>query len=206
MDTDFSKLPAEDIIQKTINALQANGISAEVVDTGEQAKEKALALIPEGSEVFTKTSVTTKSIGLADEIDNSGKYKSVRNELTHMDRVTQGKEMQKLGAAPDYLVGSVHAITEEGHIYIASNTGSQLSADVYGASHVVWVVGTQKIVSNHDSALKRIYDYVLPREADRLNKLYNTDRGSFVSKLLIINREIKPDRIKIIFVKEDLGF
>lgn len=206
MQKDFSVLAPDEIVQKTIQALKENGMEAEVVDTGEQAKAKVLSLIPEGSEVFTLTSVTTKNIGLAEELDNSGKYSSVRNQLNTMDRTTQGTEMQKLGAAPVYAVASVHAITEEGHVYIASNTGSQLSADVYGASHVFWIVGTHKIVKDHDEALKRIYEYVLPKESVRLNAQYNITTGSFVSKLLIINREVLKDRIKIIFVKEPLGF
>ena len=208
MQKDFSQLATDDVIQKTIDALSANGMSAEVVNTGAEAKEKALSLIPEGSEVFTLTSVTTKTIGLAETLDNSGKYNSVRNKLSTMDRTTQSEEMQKLGAAPTYAVASVHAVTEEGHVYIASNTGSQLSADVYGASHVLWIVGVQKIVGSHEEAIKRIYDYILPKESVRLRAQYHLPEtvNSFVSKLLIFNREVNKDRIHIIFVKENLGF
>jgi len=72
--------------------------------------------------------------------------------------------------------------------------------------HVIWVVGTQKIVKNVDEGMKRIYEYVLPLESVRLNKAYNISTGSFVSKLLILNREIVPGRITIILVKEKLGF
>lgn len=208
MQKDFSKIATDEVIQKTIDALIANGMDAEVVNTGEEAKEKVLGLIPEGAEVFTLTSETTRTIGLAEALDTSGKYKSVRQELEKMDRTTQSAEMQKLGAAPEYAVASVHAVTEDGHVYIASNTGSQLPADVYGAAHVVWVVGAQKIVSNHEEAMKRLYDYILPQESVRLRAAYNLPEtvSSFVSKLLIINREVAKDRIKIIFVKEQLGF
>ena len=31
-----------------------------------------------------------------------------------MDRETQDREMRKLGAAPDYIIGSAHAVTEDG--------------------------------------------------------------------------------------------
>ena len=123
-----------------------------------------------------------------------------------MNRETQGAEMLKIGAAPQWSVGSVHAVTEEGHIFIASNTGSQLPAYASGASNVIWVVGVQKIVKNNDKALKRIYEYVLPLESDRLNKAYNLTMGSNVSKLLIINKEVKQGRATLIFVGEKLGF
>ena len=208
MQKDFSQIATDEVIQKTIDALKANGMDAEVVTTGQEAKEKALSLIPQGAEVFTLTSETTRTIGLAEAIDNSGTYTSVRQKLSQLNRETQSEEMQKLGAAPSYAVASVHAITEEGHVYIASNTGSQLSADVYGASHVIWIVGAQKIVANHDEAVKRIYDYILPKESVRARKQYGLPDtwNSFVSKLLIINKEVKPGRIHIIFVKENLGF
>jgi len=64
----------------------------------------------------------------------------------------------------------------------------------------------KKIVKDLDEGMKRIYDYILPLESERLNKAYNLTTGSFVSKLLIVNREIFPGRITLIFVNEPLGF
>ena len=122
-----------------------------------------------------------------------------------MDRNTQGLEMQRLGAAPEFVIGSVHAVTQDGKVMIASNSGSQLPAHAYGSSNVIWVVGIQKIVKNIDEGFKRIYEHSLPLESERARKAYNMP-GSFVSKILIINKEIKPGRITIIFVPEILGF
>ena len=150
------------------------------------------------------SSVTVDSLELPKEINESGKFDSVKNKLSKMDRKTQGLEMQRIGAAPQYAVGSVHAVTEDGKLLIASNTGSQLPAYAYGASHVVWVVGNQKIVKNVDYGIKRIYEYVLPLESERSQKVYG--EGSFVSKLLIINKEKIKDRLTLILVKEKLGF
>lgn len=204
----FNTLATKDTIQATITALTANGIHAEVVDTKETAKEKVLALIPKGAEVMNMTSVTLDEIGVPQVINESGNYISVRNKLNSMDREAQGLEMQKLGAAPEYTIGSVHAVTQDGKLLIASNTGSQLPAYVYGSSHVILVVGAQKIVKDTDEGIKRIYEYILPKESVRLRKAYNLPDtvDSFVSKLLIINREVKPDRIHIIIVNEQLGF
>ena len=208
MDKDFSALATDESIQKTIDALKANGMDAIVVDTGDEAKEKVLFFIPQDAEVFAKTSETTRAIGLAEALDESGSYKSVRKELMSMDRETQGREMQKIGAAPEYIVGSVHAVTEDGHVFIASNTGSQIPGDAYGAGHVIWVVGTQKIVKDNETALKRLYEYVLPLESVRARKAYGLPENwnSNVSKLLIVNKEVTPGRITIVFVKEQLGF
>jgi L-lactate utilization protein LutC len=202
---DFSKSAKPEVIGRASEALAANGFNVVVVETGAQAKQEVLNLIPKNAEVMTMTSVTLDSIGIAKAINDSGDYDSVRLKLNTMNRATQGRDMQKLGAAPTYTIGSVHAITQDGKVVIASNTGSQLPAYAYGASKVIWVVGAQKIVKNLDEAMKRIYDYVLPLESERAKKAYGAP-GSFVSKLLIVNKEVAKDRITIVIVKEPLGF
>lgn len=202
----WNTLTTDESIQKTIEALKANGINAMVVENGQEAKEKVLGLIPQGAEVMNMTSITLDTIGIAKEINESGKYNSARNKLSKMDREAQGLEMQRIGAVMEYAVGSIHAVTEDGKVIIASNSGSQLPAYVYGASHVIWVVGTQKITKNVEEGTKRIYEYVLPLESKRANKAYNITTGSNVSKLLIINRENIEGRMTLILVKEKLGF
>lgn len=200
----WEQLADENTIQKTIDALRVNGIEAEVVDNGRDAKKKVLKLIPKGAEVMNMTSVTLDTIGLSKEILESEKFNSIRKKLMAMDRSTQGLEMNKMGSVPDWTIGSVHAVTEDGKVMIASNSGSQLPAYVYGAGHVVWVVGAQKIVKDMDEGFKRIYEHSLPLEDARSRKAYGV--GSNVSKLLIINKETKPGRITLIFVRENLGF
>ncbi len=95
-------------------------------------------------------------------------------------------------------------MTQTGQVLIASNTGSQLSPYAYGARHVVWVVGTQKIVKDFAEGLQRINEYSLPLENERAQQAYG--KGSNVSKILIVNKEVQPGRITIILVKEKLGF
>jgi hypothetical protein len=204
----WNKLASKSTLNKTVKALKTAGIESIIVPTSNDAKKKVLSLIPKEAEVFQMTSVTLDTIGISKEINDSGKYNSVRNKFLKLDRVKDGIKMQKLGAAPEWVVGSVHAVTEDGKVLIASNTGSQLSAYVYGAAHVIWVVGTQKIVANLDEAMKRIYDYVLPLETVRARKAYGLPDTfhSNVSKLLIVNKEVNPKRITIIFVTEELGF
>lgn len=200
----WDTLATDESITKTIESLKANGIDATVVENGREAKKKVLELLPRGSEVMNMSSVTIDTLGLPKEINESGIYNSVKNKLAKMNRKIQGMEMQRIGSAPQYAVGSAHAVTEDGKVIIASNTGSQLPAYSYGAFHVIWVVGTQKIVKNVEQGLKRIYEYVLPLESERMKKAYGI--GSHVSKLLIINKEIVPNRLTLIFVKEKLGF
>jgi L-lactate utilization protein LutC len=204
MEKDFSKLATEESINKAKAALEKSGMAVLVLGNGAEAKEKVLQMIPEGAEIMNMSSVTVDSIGLAKEINESGKYNSVRNQFAKMDRKTQSLEMQKLGAAPEWAMGSVHAVTEDGKVIVASATGSQLPAYAYGASHVVWVVGSQKIVKDLDEGMKRVREYVLPLESERAMKAYG--QPSSINKLFILNKEAAPGRITMIIVKEKLGF
>jgi hypothetical protein len=120
-----------------------------------------------------------------------------------MDRATEGREMQKLGASPEWAIGSVHAVSEDGHVFIASATGSQLGAYAFAAAHVIWVVGTQKIVKNWDEGIRRIYEYSLPHEDKKMKE--KGFPGSAVRKLLIVNGENVPQRIKMILVNKKVG-
>lgn len=204
----WDNLADERTIEKTVTALKNNGFEVLVTKDGKEARNKVSEFLPKGAQALTMTSVTLDTIGVTEEVDKSGKYDSVRTKLNSMDRETQGREMQKLGASPEWALGSVHAVTSDGHVFIASNTGSQLPAYVYGADHVIWIVRTQKIVANDEEARARIYEYVLPRETVRARKAYGLPETfeSFVSKLVTVNKEINPGRITILFVKEKLGF
>ncbi len=201
---EWDKLADNKSIERTVAALKPNGIDAFVVKDGEEAKEKVLDILPKGSEVMSMSSTTLDTINLSKEISESGKFNSIRKKLMSMNRDTQGSEMRKLGAAPEWAIGSAHAVTEDGKVLIASASGSQLPAYAYGSSHVVWVVGTQKIVKNLDEGIKRIYEYTFPLEDERAKKAYGV--GSGVNKILIVNKEKIAGRITIIFVKEKLGF
>lgn len=204
-DNSWAKIPSDELIEKTVDALRANSFDVEIVDDGDSAREKVLKLIPEKAEIMTMTSETLEITGIAKEINESGKYDAVKPKLYSMDREKDGLKMQKMGAAPEWVIGSVHALTQDGKVLIASNTGSQLPAYAYGSQHVIWVVGVQKIVKNLGSAFERLDQYTAPLEAVRAHKAYGVP-GSYPSKILIINQESVPGRIKIVLVKENLGF
>jgi hypothetical protein len=200
----YTQLASRESIEKTLTALKANGFDAFFVETGADAKKKVLELIPDKAGVMTMTSVTMDTIKVTEEILESGKYEPVKGRLMTMDKNTQGAEMRAMGTAPDFAVGSVHAVTEEGHVIIASASGSQLPAYAYGAGKVIWVVGAQKIVKNTEEGFKRIYGHSLRLENERALKAYGM--GSGVNKILIINKEAKAGRLALILVNEVLGF
>ncbi len=201
---EWTKTADETVLGKTADALRENGFEVYLVESGDDARKKVVEILPSGAEVLTVTSRTSESINLAAEINESGRYVSLRNKLSTMNRETQAAEMNKVGASPEWVVGSVHAVTQDGNILIASASGSQLPAYSYGARRVIWVVGSQKIVKDINEGMKRIYEHTLPLESERARKAYGVP-GSSVNKILIMQKE-RPGRITIILVKEALGF
>jgi len=200
----FSEAASDEQIKRAAQALEANGIKALIAENVEDAKRMFFDLVPEGSEVFLGASVTLETLGIQAEVDKSGRFDALRPKMFAMNRETQGREIRKMTGAPDYAAGSVHAVTEDGHVLIASNTGSQLGPYASGAGKVIWVVGAQKIVKDINEGLQRIQEYVVPLEEEHMQSLYKV--GTAVSKLLIVNKEIRPGRITIIIVKENVGF
>src|SRR5512141_2111075 len=200
----FSILASDAQIKRTMKALETNNIHVIVADNGADAKKVLFEIIPADAEIFTSSSVTLNELGITEEIDESGHYTAVRAKMAMMDRKTQNREMQKLGSTPEYMIGSVHAVTESGHVIIASKTGSQLAGYAASAAHLIWVVGTQKIVSTLEDGMERIEEYTLPLENARALDAFGVE--SSIDKLLIVNREFMPGRTTMILVKENLGF
>jgi len=196
---------ADDVrVKRTIAALEANGITALRAADLAEAKRLVLDLVPEGSQVHSGASQSLEVSGVLAEIETSGRYQPLRPRIWSMDRKTQADEMRRLAAAPDVMLGSVHAVTETGSLLAASMGGSQLGPYVSGAGRVILLVGTQKIVSDVEEGLRRIDEYAFPLEDARAQAAYGIH--SAVNKVLIINREITPGRITVVFVDEVVGF
>jgi hypothetical protein len=157
-----------------------------------------------GAEVYNNTSRTLEVIGVAEDIERSGQYQPLRPRLYQMDREMQRREMRQLSASPDWVVGSVHAVTEEGSLLVASASGSQLAPIASGAGHVIFVIGAQKIVPDFNTALRRIYEYCFPLEDRRARQAYGVASG--VNNILVINKVIAPGRVTAILVDQPLGF
>ena len=191
-------------VKRTMAALEANGITVLRAPDAASAKRIVLGLIPDASPVHQGASQTLDVLGITYEIEKSGRYAALRPRIWGMDRKTEGDEIRRLGAAPDVMLGSVHAVTETGSLVAASMSGSQLGPYVSGAGRVIFVVGTQKIVPDLEEGLLRVNEYAYRLEDARAQAAYGV--RSAVNKVLIINREITPGRITVVLVDEVLGF
>jgi hypothetical protein len=203
-EAEFSPLASNEQLRAVAGALEQNGITSTVVDSAEEARMAVRSILPVGAEVYNNTSRTLEVIGVAEDIEQSGQYQPLRPRLYQMDREMQGREMRQLSASPDWVVGSVHALTQEGSLLVASASGSQLGPIASGAGHVILVIGAQKIVPDLNTGLRRIYEYCFPLEDRRARQAYGVPSG--VNNVLVVNKAIAPGRITAILVNEPLGF
>jgi hypothetical protein len=199
----FTTLPDERALASTVTALEEHGFSVEVVDDLDAARDAVLARIPRGSSVMTNTSVTLAETGITDAVNDSGEYDSARRAMAGLDFATQLREMKAIGGQPDYALGSVHAVTRDGTLVIASASGSQLASYAWGAANVIFVVGAQKLVPTLEAARDRIYQHSLVLEDARAIAAYG--QHSSVGKILEIRQEL-PGRIHVVLVREAVGF
>ena len=199
----FTSLPDDQALAATVVALEEHGFSVEVVDDSNAARAAVLARVPAGSSVMTNTSVTLDQTGIADAINDGGPYESARNKMLALDFAAQALQIRAIRGQPDYALGSVHAITRDGALVIASASGSQLASYAWGAANVIFVVGAQKLVPTLEAARERIYQHSLVLEDARAVAAYG--QHSYVGKILEIHQEL-PGRIHIVLVREAVGF
>jgi hypothetical protein len=204
LDEAFAVPVPADRLYTAAAALRAGGFTVHVADTAADARRMVNRLLPRDKTVFTSTSETLRESGLTEDIDDSGRFKSVRAQQAGWDMRARSDEVRQTRSAPDVVVGSVHAVTEDGRLVIASASGSQLAPYASGAREAVWVVGAQKIVADLDSAIRRIETYCLPMEDARAQRAYG--QRSAISEILVIRREVMPGRATVVFVREAIGF
>jgi hypothetical protein len=202
-EVDYTRLAPEATIEKVAAALNANNIEAVVVKDGAEARAKILEIIPDGAEVYTAKSKSVEDIGLFEQLNDPSRYDAVRPKYMAMDRATQGPEIRRLMAAPDYIVGSVQALTEDGTLVAVSYSGGQLGAFVAGAGRVLLVVGSQKIVPDFEAAMTRIQEHAFPYEDNLLRKQLGVPTK--IASVLQIRLAPRPGRTTVFLVREPVG-
>jgi ketosteroid isomerase-like protein len=191
-------------LERAAAALAAHNFTVEILDDAAAARTRVAALIPSGASVLTASSETLRLSGIDADLNTSGRYVAVRPQVLAMDRATRSDDIRRLAATPDFVVGSVNAVTETGSLVTASGTGSQLPAYVGGAARAIWVVGSQKLVPDLDAALRRIQEHALPLESARTQQAYG--QPSAINQLLILNAVPRLAHGTVLLLREPLGF
>ncbi len=194
-------------ITNTIAKLKEHGFEPIHINTKEEALTKIKELIPDGVSLMNGSSETLREIGFIDYLKGGNHpWKNVHDAVLAETDQTKQAHLRREAVVSDVYVGSVHALTETGELMIASNTGSQLPHLVFTSPTIILVVGKNKIVKTLTDAFERIEHYVIPREDERMKKVYGF--GTTWAKTLILHKENSAmgRAIHVLIVDEELGF
>jgi len=191
-------------LERAATALAANGFNVDILDDAAAARARVKELIPEQASVFTAASETLRLSGIDADINTSARYQAIRPLVLAMDRATSADEIRRLLASPDFVVGSVNALTETGSLVVASASSSQLPSYSGGAARAIWIVGAQKVVPDLSTALRRVEEHALPLENARAQVAYG--QPSAINRLLVLNAEPYPGRGTVLLLREAIGF
>lgn len=203
----YDTLATAESVQKAIMALTEHGFVARSVSSKAEALQAILTMIPPEATVMTGSSRTLEEIGFIDHL-KAGQHgwKNLKEAIVGESDPSKQDELRKQSVHAEYFLVSAHAVTEQGQLIQASNSGSQLPSVAFTSKNVIFVVGAQKIVPTLEEGMKRIREYVLPLEDERMKQTGGS--GSQISKILILEREpaFMHRTVTILFVNEKLGF
>lgn len=203
----YNQLAKKQSVLKTKKSLEGKGYKTQVAKTSSEALKIIKKLIPAEASVINGASVTLDAIGYIDLL-KSGKHKWNNIHKAILDEKNSAKQLKlrKESSFADYYLGSVHALTESGDFFIASNSGSQLPSIAFNSPNLIFVVSTKKIVPDFDGAMKRLKEYVIPLENTRALKEYHVETA--LNKLLIFMGEnpMIGRTVTFILVEKDLGY
>jgi L-lactate utilization protein LutC len=203
----YSTIASEESISNVVSGLTPRNFEPIIVNNKEEALTKIKELIPQGASVMNGSSKTLEQIGFIDYLKaGTHGWNNLHEAIIAEKDPAKQAEMRKQAVLSDYYLGSVHALTEEGEMVIASNTGSQLPHIVFTSPNLILVVGAQKITPTLSEAFKRLEEYVVPLEDERMKGVYG--QGTHKSKTVILHYEnpIMNRKVRVIIVKESLGF
>ena len=203
---DYKTIPDAARVEAVAAALRANGFETHVVANGADALELAKTLVPAGSSVMNGTSTTLQEIGFVEYLKGGEHpWRNLHAEVLAEQDPEKQAELRRYSVVSDAYFGSVHAITDDGRLVIASASGSQLPHIAYTSQIVVLVASTNKIAGTMPEALKRLREHVVPLEDERMKSIGAP--GTVLSKILSFDRHPGWGRsIHVILVNEQHGF
>lgn len=198
---------------RVVKALESRNMEAYYVKTKEEALEKALELIPEGSSVSWGGTMSAQEIGLTQALKDG--------EYVVYDRETVGTREEKEEIAHkalncDFFLGSTNAISEDGVMVNIDGNSNRVAAYAYGPKNVLLIVGMNKVVKTEADAMSRAKNEAAPINAQRFGidtpcvkngSCFDCKKLECICCQILITRYSRvAKRTKVILVDENLGF
>ena len=198
---------------KVIKNLARRNIEAVYCPTAQEAVEKVLEMIPQGSSVTWGGSMSIRDIGIPAALADAGKYE-VYDRDKAPDRAA-ATEIYLKAFTCDYYLSSANAITEDGVIVNIDGTGNRVAAITFGPRNVIFIIGMNKLTQDTDSALARARSLAAPVNTARFDiqtpcKLdgvcHNCLSDDCICNYIHYLRHSPKGKHKVILVGESIGY
>ena len=198
------------LAQKVIKGLSSRNMTGYYAADKNEALEKALSLIPEGSTVTMGGAMSVHEIGLVKAL-KEGNYNFIdRDEM-------KDKRAAMLAAYDaDFFLMSTNAMTEDGILVNIDGNSNRVSALAQGPRKVIIIAGMNKVCDDVDGAMKRARNVAAPINAQRFGldtpcsrtgACMNCKSPDTICCQFLITRYSKhAGRIHVILVNDSLGF
>lgn len=203
----------ERLAQSIIKNLKQRHYDAYYCATAEEAVEKVLELIPEGSSVTWGGSASIRDTGLTARLKTGNYTVYDRDDVTGNDDKVR---IYRQAFECDYYLGSVNAMTEDGVIINIDGNGNRVAAMTWGPEHVILLVGLNKVCQDVDAAIKRArseaapvnmarFDFNTPCQHD--GTCHDCKSPDSICNYVMIQRMSHPaHRHTVVLVGEPLGY
>ena len=201
------------LAQRMIKSLNRRNMDAFYCPTSAGAIAKVMELMPQGSTVSWGGSMTLRDMGLTRALHADGRYILLDRDRA-VDRA-EAVEIYLQAFRADYYLSSANAITEDGVIVNIDGNGNRVAAITFGPSHVIFVIGLNKVTQTVDAALARArstagpintarFDISTPCKADGV--CHNCNSPECICNHIHFLRNSPRRRHTVVLVGEPLGY
>ncbi len=215
----------ENKILKTAENLRANNMEPFILESRDEVLPLLKSLIAKGATVGVGGSVTLDEIGVIPFL-REGDYSFFDRYAQGLSR-EQAEEIMGRALTADTFITSSNALTEGGALYNVDGNGNRVAALCFGPKNVIVIVGVNKIVKDIAEAEERVKSLAAPKNCRRLGiespcfksgqcvSLSFKDReltdgctgqGRICCSYLVTGYQRSKGRIKVIIVKDNLGY
>jgi hypothetical protein len=158
----------EDRGKRAVEGLKKRDFNALYVENQAQAKEIVLKAIPAEATVGVGGSVTIRGMGILADL-KARKNKIIDHWVTASLFSEENFELRRAQQTCDVFITSTNAVTLDGVLVNTDGGGNRVNAMGFGPKKAIVVAGVNKIVSDLESALRRIKEVTVPLNCKRIN-------------------------------------
>ena len=191
--------------------LEKRGFAVSVFETAAAAAEYLDGAI-DGKTVAFGGSITLQQMGLAEKLES-------HNELFWHWKVKEGAtpaETLNAARSAEVYVTSVNGLAQSGELINIDGTGNRVAAMLYGHKKVYFVVGSNKIAPDYESALHRARNIAAPLNAKRLSRKTPCVEGGrcfdcssperICRGLAVLWEKMGGSDMEVVLINEELGY